>query len=302
MKLTDLFARNTYVLTSEVGPVKGCVRDTADGRSARFLEEADLVKEHVHAINVTDSQSARMRLGSLAGSVKLKERGIEPIYQITCRDRNRIALQSELLSACSLGIDNVLVVTGDYTTLGDHEGAKPVFDLDSVQLIRVAAGMRNGFDMAGNELSAPPDFSVGAVVNPNFEPLELQLMKMEKKVAAGAEFFQTQPVYDPDKFEAFIRQVEGFGVPVQMGLVLIKSAKMAAYMNEHVSGISVPESWIRGFEGLPETDAKEKCVEMTVELLKNVGSMCQGIHFMPIGWSDLVPQIIRESLGGISSR
>lgn len=302
MKLADLFAQNTYVLTSEVGPIKGCVRDAAAPQSVRFLAEADLVKEHVHAVNVTDNQSSTMRLGSLAGSVKLKERGIEPIYQITCRDRNRIALQSELLSACSLGISNVLIVTGDYTTLGDHAGAKPVFDLDSVQLIRVATGMTYGYDMMGNQLSQPPDFSVGAVVNPNFEPLELQLMKMEKKIDAGAQFFQTQPVYDVERFEKFIRKAEGFGVPVQMGLVLIKSAKMAAYMNAHVSGIDVPESWIKALDGVSDNDLQKKCVEMNVTHLQKVGPMCQGIHFMPMGWSELVPEIIREGLNGVVTR
>jgi methylenetetrahydrofolate reductase (NADH) len=296
MKLTELFDKGTYVLTSEVGPVKGCVRESNNGDAAAFLQEADLVRDHVHAINVTDNQSAVMRLGSLAGSVKLRERGIDPLYQISCRDRNRLALQSELLSAFSLGVDNVLALTGDYTTLGDHPGAKPVFDLDSVQLIKTAVGLRNGLDMQGNELTGPPDFAVGAVVNPNFEPLDLQLMKMEKKVEAGAEFFQTQPVYDPAGFEAFMKHAERFGVPVQLGLVLVKSAKMARFMNDHISGISVPDAWIQELESVPEGAAKNKCVEMTVRLVREVGPMCRGIHFMPLGWSDVVPRIIKEAI------
>jgi 5,10-methylenetetrahydrofolate reductase len=201
----------------------------ASGRSfgsIRFFlhfQEADLIRNYVDAINVTDNKSAVMRLGSLAASVKLKERGIEPIYQITCRDRNRIALQSELLNACSLGIDTVLVLTGDHTTLGDHRSAKPVFDLDSVQLLNIATQMRNGHDMAGHELTQATDFALGAVVNPNFEPLDLQIAKMEKKVEAGAQFFQTQTIYDPAFFEKFVRKSEFLGVPVQVGIVLIKS-------------------------------------------------------------------------------
>jgi methylenetetrahydrofolate reductase (NADPH) len=292
MKITELFAKKTFVLTSEVGPVKGCVRETEPGSSAKFLDGASLIKNYVHAINVTDSQSAVMRLGSLAGSVKLKERGIEPIYQITCRDRNRIALQSELLSAYSLGIDNVLILTGDHTTLGDHVSAKPVFDVDSVQLLKIAAGMKKGHDMTGNALVQPPQFAIGAVVNPNFEPLDLQLIKMEKKIKAGAEFFQTQAVYDTKVFGSFIKQAQRFGVPIQIGTVLIKSAKMAKFMNEKVSGISVPDSWLKRLEGVPAEKAKDVCVEMTSEFLREVAPMCQGVHFMPLGWSDVIPRIL----------
>ena len=296
MKITDLFAQGTYVLTSEVGPVKGCVRDLGDGRTPQCLEEASVLRNSVHAVNVTDNQSAVMRLGSLAASIKLKEHGIEPIYQITCRDRNRIALQSELLNACSLGVDNVLILTGDHTTLGDHRAAKPVFDLDSVQLLKIATQMKNGHDMAGHELTQAPQFAVGAVVNPNFEPLDLQLIKMEKKIDAGAQFFQTQTVYDPKLYERFIRKAETFGVPIQMGIVLVKSAKMAHFMNENVAGITVPESWVKKLEQAPKGSAKETCVEMTAELIKEVAPMSQGIHFMPLGWSDLVPRIIDSSL------
>jgi methylenetetrahydrofolate reductase (NADH) len=292
MKITELFAKKTFVLTSEVGPVKGCVRDAEPGSSSKFLDEASLIKNYVHAINVTDSQSAVMRLGSLAGSVKLKERGIEPIYQITCRDRNRIALQSELLSAYSLGIDNVLILTGDHTTLGDHVSAKPVFDVDSVQLLKIAAGMKKGNDMTGNELVQPPQFAIGAVVNPNFEPLDLQLIKMEKKVKAGAEFFQTQAVYDTKVFGSFIKEAQRFGVPIQIGTVLIKSTKMAKFMNEKVSGITVPDSWLKRLDAVPAGNAKDVCVEMTSEFLLEVAPMCQGVHFMPLGWSDVIPRIL----------
>ena len=300
MKITELFSKKTYVLTSEVGPVKGCVRDLGDGRVPQCLQEADLLRNHVHAINITDNQSAVMRLGSLAASVKLKQSGLEPIYQITCRDRNRIALQSELLNACSLGIDNVLVLTGDHTTLGDHRSAKPVFDLDSVQLLKIATQMKNGHDMMGHELAQATDFALGAVVNPNFEPLDLQMIKMAKKIDAGAQFFQTQTVYDPALFERFIRRTEGFGVPVQLGIVLIKAAKMAQFMNRNIAGITVPDSWVKRLESAQQEGAKDLCVEMTSELLKEVAPMCQGVHFMPLGWSDIVPRIIKASFNGNS--
>ena len=295
MRVTDLFSEKVFVITSEVGPVKGSIRNSDNGNTPDFLQQANSVRDFVHAINVTDNQSAVMRLGSLAGSIKLKEKGIKPIYQITCRDRNRIALQSELLSAHSLGIDNVLVLTGDHSSLGDHRSAKPVFDLDSVQLIKIATGMKDGVDMEGNRLTQAPDFAIGAVVNPNFKPLDLQLIKMEKKIAAGAQFFQTQAVFDPKVFEHFVRKTEGFGVPIQLGVVLIKSAKMADFMNKHVSGITVPQSWLTEFSQTPDDKMKQKCVEMTSVLVRDISPMCQGIHFMPLGWSDLVPKILEAS-------
>ncbi len=299
MKITDLFNEGKYVLTSEVGPAKGCVRDLGDGKIPDCCIEADQVRDHVDAVNVTDNQSAVMRLGSLAASIKLKERGIEPIYQITCRDRNRIALQSELLNACSLGIDNVLVLTGDHTVLGDHAAAKPVFDMDSVQLLKVGTQMKNGFDMMGHELTQFPKFDLGAVVNPNFEPLDLQMIKMEKKIKAGAQFFQTQTVYDAGLFEKFIRKAEGWGVPIQFGIVLIKSAKMADFMNKNIAGITVPDSWVEKLRNVPQSAAKEKCVDMISELLREIAPMCQGVHFMPLGWSDVVPKIIDKSLSNL---
>jgi 5,10-methylenetetrahydrofolate reductase len=197
-----------------------------------------------------------------------------------------------VLTACSLGIDNVLILTGDHTSLGDHVAAKPVFDVDSVQLLKIASGMKNGHDMMGHELVRAPQYSLGAVVNPNFTPLDLQLIKMEKKISAGAEFFQTQAVYDAKLFETFIKKAEKFDVPIQVGVVFVKSAKMAKFMNEKISGITVPESWGKNLEGLSGEKAKDKCVEMTGDLLKEIAPMCQGVHFMPLGWSDLVPRII----------
>lgn len=296
MKLTELFNKKEYVITSEVGPVKGCCRPGTDGVPA-FITEAESIRDYVHAVNITDNQSAVMRLGSLAAGVLLKRSGMEPIYQLTCRDRNRLALQSDLLSACSLGIDNVLCLSGDHLRLGDHPQGKSVFDIDSVQLLRIARGLNQGHDMMGHDLSHPTDLALGAVVNPNFQPLDLQLLKMEKKIAEGAQFFQTQAVYDPELFESFIRKVEGFNVPIQYGLVVLKSPKMARFMNEHISGITVPLSIIDEMAGVPPEGYRDKAVEITARLVKEIGPMTQGIHFMPLGWSDIIPQVMKKLSG-----
>ncbi len=181
MKLTTLFDKGEFVITGEVGPIKGAIhRDKSIEPSCAI--EALQLNQHVHAVNVTDNQSAVMRLGSLAASVRLKANGVEPVYQLTCRDRNRLALQSDLLTAYSLGIDNVLLLTGDHIQLGDHKEAKPVFDLDSVQLIDMAKGLKRGYDISGNRIENYLDMAFGAVVNPNSDPIELQLMKMKKKI------------------------------------------------------------------------------------------------------------------------
>jgi methylenetetrahydrofolate reductase (NADPH) len=236
-----------------------------------------------------------MRLGSLAASVGLKQKGIEPVYQLTCRDRNRIALQSDLLTAYSLGIDNVLLITGDHIQLGDHKEAKPVFDLDSVQLIDMAMGLRHGHDITGNAIENPPDMAYGAVVNPNFEPLDLQLMKMKKKVDAGAEFFQTQAVYDRRIFETFMNKASKLNVPIQVGLVVLKSPQMGKFMNANVSGIEVPQSWIDEIGSVEKEDRKMKAAEMMGKFLAEIKHMVQGVHLMPLGWADIVPKILQTA-------
>ena len=294
MKLTDLFAKNEFVVSGEVGPIKGAVPRNKT-QVPTCAQEAEHLLGQVHAVNVTDNQSAVMRLGSLAACVHLKNRGHEPIFQLTCRDRNRIALQSDILTAYSLGIDNMLLLTGDHIKLGDHKAAKPVFDLDSVQLIKVAADLRNGQDMLGNELAYKPDMAIGAVVNPNFEPLELQLLKMRKKIDAGAEFFQTQAVYDVAVYERFAEQAANLGRPVQVGLVVLKSPQMGKFMNKNVSGIQVPQSWIDEIGSVGKADRKKKAAEMTARFIEKVRPMAQGVHIMPLGWTDIVPDILKQA-------
>ena len=284
MTFKEKIQAKKFLLTSEIGPPKGI-------ETKKMLEDAELIRGRVDGINVTDLQSSVMRLGSLVVCTLLKQHGFEPIFQMTCRDRNRLALQSDLLSAAASGIENVLILTGDHTTLGDHPEAKPVFDLDSVQLLQVAKKLESGFDMKGNKLDgAFPKFCLGAVVNPGADPIEPQIMKMEKKIEAGAEFFQTQAVYDIKIFENFLSKIKHIKVPIMAGIVLLKSAGMARYMNKNVAGVTVPENFIKEMEETKDKVAKS--VEIAARLIKELKPMCQGIHVMPIGWDTKVPLVL----------
>jgi len=283
MKLTERFKSGEFVVTSEIGPPKGV-------DVAKMLQEAELMRDRVHAINITDQQSSVMRLGALAVCKLLKDKDIDSVFQLTCRDRNRIALQSDLLSASVFGLENVLCLTGDYVSLGDHPGAKPVFDMDSISLLQAAVALRDGKDIAGNELQGNPDFCLGAVVAPAADPLEPQIIKMEKKVKVGAQFFQTQAVYEPEKFEQFMNQVRHFGVPVMLGIVLLKSAGMARFMNKNVAGVHVPDSLIDEMD--KAEDRVKKSIEIAARLTKEMKDMCQGVHIMPIGWEKHVPAVL----------
>ncbi len=285
-KLKESLEKGKFVITGEIAPPKGT-------DVSKCLHEAEVIKDRVAAVNVTDLQSSVMKAGSLVVSKLLLDRGIEPVFQLTCRDRNRLALQSDLLSAAILGVENVLCLTGDFTTLGDHPEAKPVFDLDSVQLIITAKTLEGGFDMAGKPLEGNPKFFLGAVVNPGAAPLEPQLIKMEKKVKAGVRFFQTQAVYEPDKFAAFIEKVKHLNVPVMAGVVLLKSAGMAKFMNANVAGVSVPEALIDRMQ--KSTDKAKTSIEITVELIKELKGLCQGIHIMPLGWAEKIPEILEKA-------
>lgn len=287
MTFKEKLLAEKFVVTSEIGPPKGI-------ETAKMLEDAELIRGRVDGINVTDLQSSVMRLGSLAVCSLLKQKGFEPIFQMTCRDRNRLALQSDLLSAAALGIENVLALTGDHTTLGDHPEAKPVFDLDSVQLLQVAKKLQEGSYMKGNKLDgASPKFFLGAVVNPGADPIEPQIMKMEKKIEAGAQFFQTQAIYDISLFENFLNKVKHLKVPILGGIVLLKSAGMAKYMNKNVAGVFVPDNLIKEMEETKDKVAKS--VEIAARLIKELKPMCQGIHIMPIGWDKVVPKVLEAS-------
>jgi len=284
MTFKEKLQAGKFVVTSEIGPPKGI-------ETKVLLEDAELIRGRVDAINVTDLQSSVMRLGSLAVCSLLKQKDFEPIFQVTCRDRNRLALQSDILSAAALGIENLLLLTGDHTTLGDHPEAKPVFDLDSVQLLGVVKKLQEGLDMKGNKLEgAAPKFCMGAVVNPGADPLEPQILKMEKKIAVGAEFFQTQAVYDIKVFENFLSKIKHLKTTILAGIVLLKSAGMARYMNKNVAGVFVPDNLIKEIEETKDKVAKS--AEIASRLIKELKPMCQGIHIMPIGWDKKVPLVL----------
>lgn len=285
MSFCEKIQQGKFLVTSEIAPPKG-----TDVKEA--LEDAELIKDKVDAVNVTDLQSSVMKAGSLAMCRLLKEKGIEPILQITCRDRNRLSLQSELLSAFILGIENVLLLTGDHTKLGDHPEAKPVFDLGSVQLIQAAKTLESGKDMKGNALQGVPKFCIGAVVNPGADPIEPEIIKMEKKIQSGAQFFQTQAVYDIDLFKNFLEKSKHLKTTILAGIVLLKSAGMAKFMNENVAGVFVPDNLIEEIKSVAKEDRKKKSVEIAARLIKELKPLCQGIHLMPLGWDKLVPQIL----------
>jgi 5,10-methylenetetrahydrofolate reductase len=291
MSFKDALTSKKFVVTAEVGPPKG----TDIGE---MLHHIKLLKDKVDAINVTDNQSAVMRICSLAVCKIVKDQGIDPILQMTCRDRNRIALQSDLLGANVLGIKNVLCMTGDHVLAGDHKQAKPVYDVESVQLLKIVDSLNNGKDMAGNFLNGSTDFYQGAVVTPEANPLEPQLIKFEKKIKAGAKFFQTQAIYDIEKFKNFMEFARKFPVKILAGIVVLKSAAMANFLNNNVPGIRVPQELIDELKAAGKEKALDTGLNIAARHIKQIKeeSICDGVHIMAIGMEDKVP-IIMERAG-----
>lgn len=276
-----------FVITSEVAPPKGTNLD-------KMLHHIDILKDKVDAINVTDHQSSVMRFPSLGGCLAIKERGGEAIMQMTCRDRNRMALEADLLFAYSRGIRNVLCLTGDAVPVGDHKEAKGVFDLDSLQLLKAVRQMMSGQDMGGNKLEGTVEFCAGAIVTPEARPIEPQLIKFEKKVEAGAEFFQTQAIYDLENFIKFMEYARKFKTKILAGIVLLSSARMAKYMTENVPGIFVPQNLIDELSKVPKEAMLTKGIEIagrTIAALKK-NAVCDGVHIMAIGREEVVPDIL----------
>lgn len=280
-----------FVVSGEIGPPKGTDVDT-------MLHHIDLLKDMVDGLNVTDNQSAVMRLGSMAVSHEIVSRGGDAIYQMTCRDRNRLALQNDLLSAHFLGLRNVLALTGDHVSVGDHKDAKEVYDFESVQLIQCIKRMNEGFDWAGNELGGGTDFYIGAVVTPESDPIEPQKLKFEKKIHAGAQFFQTQAVYDMDNFQRFMEYArgvtEGKDVKMMAGLVVLTSVGMAKYMNKFVPGVFVPDDLLEEMASVPKEEAVKKGMEICARHIRFLidNDICDGVHVMAIGKEEIVPEIL----------
>ena len=276
-----------FVVTSEIGPPKGT-------NIEKMCHHIDILKDVVDAINVTDHQSSVMRFPSIGGCLAIKERAGEPILQMTCRDRNRLALQAELLFAHTRGVRNVLCLTGDAVPVGDHKQAKGVFDLDSSQLLRTVRQLEAGKDLGGNDLDGAPEFCAGAIVTPEAKPIEPQLMKFEKKVESGAEFFQTQAIYDLERFAKFMEYARQFQVKVLAGIVLLVSARMAKYMTENVPGIFVPQDLIDELAAAPKGEALKRGIDIAGRMIAAIKkeSLCDGVHIMAIGKEEVVPDIL----------
>jgi len=281
-----------FVVTSEVAPPKGTHLD-------KMVHHIELLREKVDAMNVTDHQSSVMRFPSLGGALMVKEMGGEPILQMTCRDRNRLALQADLLFASSRGIHNVLCLTGDSVILGDHKEAKSVFDLDSSQLLAAIRRLEKGKDLGGSDLDGAVSFCAGAIVTPEADPLEPQLIKFEKKIEAGAEFIQTQAVYDLDNFKTFMDYARQFPVKILAGIILLTSAGMARFMNKAVAGVNVSQDLIDEMASAPKGRALEKGIEIAGRMIRRIRdeNMCDGVHIMAIGKEELVPDIMEA--GGL---
>ncbi|MBW1789705.1 MAG: methylenetetrahydrofolate reductase [Deltaproteobacteria bacterium] len=290
----EALASGKFVVTSEVAPPKGTNLE-------KMAHHIELLKDKVDGMNVTDHQSSVMRFPSLGGALMVKEMGGEPILQMTCRDRNRMALQADLLFAHQRGVHNVLCLTGDSILLGDHKEGKGVFDLDSSQLLAAVRRLEKGKDLGGSELDGAVSFCAGAIVTPEADPLEPQLIRFEKKIEAGAEFIQTQAVYDLDNFKTFMDYARQFPVKVLAGIILLTSAPMARFMNKNVAGVMVPRDLIDEMASAPKGGAIAKGIEIAGRMIKRVKDekMCDGVHIMAIGKEELVPDIMAAAgLGG----
>ncbi|MDR0800808.1 MAG: methylenetetrahydrofolate reductase [Endomicrobium sp.] len=285
MKFKEKLKSDKFLITSELYPPKG-VDISSFLRRAACLSELD-------AVNVTDNQRASMRAGSLAMSRILIDHAIEPILQLTVRDRNRLALQSELLSANILGIENVLILGGDHPSLGEYCGAKAVYDLDTLQLIKTARLLETGIDLVGEKLRGSPKFCVGAVVNPSAQPTDLQALMLEKKVKAGTEFFQTQAIFDVEIYKNFFDKIKHLKVKILPGIILIKSPKFMQFL-QSLSGINIPME-IQGRINSASNPLAES-IKICSEMIKKLRSFADGVHIMAIGTEGHIPEIIKNSL------
>lgn len=299
--LQEKLLRGEFAVTAEMAPPKGC-------DFTEQLAVAELLKGKVDAVNVTDMQSACLKASSLGLCIKLQQAGIDAILQITGRDRNRMAIMGDVLSASAFGIGTVLALTGDHPTVGDCKDAKPVYDLDSVGILRMLRAMEeSGCDCGGNALSSVPKLFKGAVVTPVYDPLPLQISKLKKKVENGAEFIQTQGVFDIESLRTFMQTVReaGITVPIMAGIIPLKTAGMARFMNENVPGIRVPEHMIerlaaaaeegkaQGVKGLPMQAGMDMAAELIARIREE--KICEGVHIMAIGAEKNVPEILRRA-------
>jgi 5,10-methylenetetrahydrofolate reductase len=287
-RLKEILDRGEFAVTVEYNPPKGT------GTTA-ILDNAKLLLGRVSGVNVTDNTAAIMRASSLSLCRLLYEMGHDPVMQMTCRDRNRIGIQSDLLGAHLLGVRNILCLTGDYPTVGDHKDAKPVYDLDSVQIMQLVQGLNQGQDLAGNKLDGVTDFMIGAAVTPDMDPPGPMLAKFEAKVNAGARFFQTQAIYHADQFAGFMRKVRPFKARVLAGILLLRSAKMAEFLNANIPGITVPPETIAELRAAGPKHEQEVGIDIAVRTIKAVRSHCDGVHVMALKAIDRLPDILTKA-------
>ncbi|MDH3973560.1 MAG: methylenetetrahydrofolate reductase [Deltaproteobacteria bacterium] len=281
--LKEALLAGEFAITAEVGPPKGT-------DAAAFVGKAKLLRSHVNAVNVTDNQGAVMRMSSLAASALLASEGLDVVYQLTCRDRNRLALQSDMLGAHALGIKNILALTGDYITMGDHPQGKAVFDIDSTHLLQIAEKLNSGTDMMGNPLSEATDLFPGAVVTPSANPLEPQLLRFEKKIRAGARFIQSQAIFNKDGLKKTVSLAEKHNVKILAGIILLKSAGMARFLNANIPGVTVPEEMIKKLE--KSSNPLERGIEMAAGQIETFRPHCHGVHLMAPGAEEKVIDIL----------
>ena len=275
-----------FLVTSELNPPKGTNLST-------LFNKVELLKKSITAFNITDNHTSKMSMSPIAVANLLKTQGIEPIVQLACRDKNRVALQSDILGLSALGIKNILCMTGDHSSIGDDPNSKPVFDLDGISLLKAVSSLRNGKDLANNKLKGAPEIFSGAVANPGSNDIQKEIERMKQKIEAGAQFFQTQPVYDIKKFESFFNQTKELNIPIIAGHIMLKSADMANNFNKNIPGVSIPQSIIKNLS--EASDKKSKSSNIAIELINELKNMCQGIHLMALGWESLIPNILKET-------
>jgi methylenetetrahydrofolate reductase (NADPH) len=284
--LREALAAGRFVVTGEIAPPRGT--DLSAMRAA-----VEMLGPVCDALNVTDNQGASLHLSSLAASRVVLDMGVEPIFQQTCRDRNRLALQSDMLAAWTLGLENLLAVTGDDPRNGDHPQAKGVFDLDSTQLAHVATGFNAGHDMQGRALSGATDFFIGAAMFPEAEPWDVQRARIEQKIAAGVRFFQTQAVFDADKLARAVEVAHAHGAKVIAGILILRSARVVRFVNEHLAGLMVPDAIAARIEAA--SDAEAEAVDLAIEQAASFRGIADGIHVMALGLDSAVPRIVAEA-------
>jgi len=294
-KLEKILAAGHLAVTSECGPPRGSDGDV-------ITKKAEMIKDYVDAINITDNQTSVTRLCSLAAVIRLKLMGLEPILQMVTRDRNRIALQSDILGAASFDIHNILCLSGDHQSFGDSPQGQNVFDLDSIQLIQTVRYMRDeGKFLGGDDINRPPQMFVGAAANPFADPFEIRVRRLAKKVAAGVEFIQTQCIYNLDKFELWMKQARDLGLHEKLyilaGVTPFKSAGMAKYMKNRVPGMDVPDEVVERMSGVPKEKQPEEGINICVESIQRLKEVegVRGFHVMAIEWEEMVPEIVKRS-------